>query len=237
MKQRAYLGVTLLLALFISGCTTVYNIAVPPENAAAVPLSEQEIADSTNRKIWGLYVDLPGTSRVSSRQKGTQIKWRWVRQGQVIEEVWYAVGSQDPIRAQLIQRGQQPGTLHLQTLGTFGGVWVGQVQNDGSVLFQATSSLSPSFQVALATDGALELREATITDGVLTSVSKALPENRYSKTATMPVRAPSLRASERKPASVPQVKKTSPTTTKSAAALRAEKNAALRNAALAMEDD
>jgi|GEM_PF-2347333 len=193
MKQRFYyIGGILLVLLGISGCAPLHSIPAPPAALTEASPTEQDIADASNRHIWGLFVDLPGTSRVSPRMKGTEIKWRWVRKGQAIEEAWHIQGSKDPLNTSLIWRGDEPGTLYSRTPGLLSMAWRGRVQNDGSVLFQGASPMAASFQMAMAADGALELRGASINDGVLVSLSEVQPTDRYVATTVTPADKPSV---------------------------------------------
>jgi hypothetical protein len=198
MKRRFhYIGGMLFMLLGISGCSTFHSIPAPPANLTEAPLTEQEIADASNRDIWGLYVDLPGTSRVSPRQKHTEIKWRWVRKGQAIEEACHIQQSKEPLNTYLIWRGDEPGTLYSQTPGLLGMAWRGWVQKDGSILFQGASPMAVSYQMAMADDGALEIRGASINDGALVSLSEVQPTDRYVATTATPGDKPSLASAGR----------------------------------------
>ncbi len=167
----------------LAGCAPFQNIPPMPQGLATKPASAQDKADASNRALWGIYVDLAGASRLSSRNGGTRLEWRWIRPGWVLEETAYIKGAAEPMNTYMLWRGEQAGVLYFQSPGLMGMAWKGTVQHDGSVLFEGAGPMSFPYQAVLAKDGAFEVRGAEIKDGALVSVRELAPTDRYEKTS------------------------------------------------------
>ena len=173
-----------IVGVCLAGCAPFQTIPPMPPHLTTMSHPEQDQADAKNRALWGIYVDLAGTSWLSPRDGGRRLQWRWLRPGWVIEEAVYIKGAAEPLHTYLLWRGELPGTLYSRLSSLMSMAWKGWVQPDNTVLFESAAPLSFSYQARLSNDGAFEVRLAEIQNGALVSLQELLPQDRYEQVGT-----------------------------------------------------